>query len=75
MNHGFASSHFAMAESIDDSTGKLATSALLVRVAQELESIEGLTDADILNIVVSPSQSIDGDQEMEASVYYSLDAD
>lgn len=72
-NIGFPSQHFAMAEKVGQD-GKLATSALLVKLAVELDKITGLTDEDILHVVIGQSQGWKGEQEMEAVVYYSLDS-
>jgi hypothetical protein len=70
----FKGSYFSISEPLDEAGSKLATATLLVRLEGELRSIDGLTDDDILHIVVSRSTGWEGRPEVEATVYYSLES-
>ncbi|WP_405056064.1 hypothetical protein OG474_25370 [Kribbella sp. NBC_01505] len=65
--------HFSLSRKVDEAEPALAITALLRSLAGYLEEIDGLTDDGIKDIVIRPEIDIDGDTDLIATVYYSLD--
>jgi hypothetical protein len=68
----YACVHFSLSSTASE-TNVAGSVDLLDRIAEKLQAIEGLTDEDILNVVINQEVGIDGDIEHTATVYYSME--